>query len=405
MRRPEVAARGSLHGEASAAALADPIPLLSRLVALPSVTPDDAGSLAWLAGLLEAAGWRTERIVFSEPGTPDVANLFASAGHGHPHLAFCGHVDVVPPGDTARWARPPFSGAIADGFVHGRGAVDMKGGIAAFAAAVAGFMSAQRDRPGTVSLLLTADEEGPSINGTVKLIDWAIGRGERFDAALVGEPTSQRRLGDTIKIGRRGSLSATLRVTGRQGHVAYPHLADNPLPLIIRLLHRLTTLRLDGGSADFEPSNLEVTSIDVGNPATNIIPAEATARFNVRFNDDWTAESLAGFLRAELDAAASGAPYELSFGKHAECFLTRSDALIAPLAAAISEVTGVVPALSTGGGTSDARFFKAVCPVVEFGLVGDTMHQVDERVPIADVAALTRIYRRFLDLYFATTGP
>ncbi|MCB1501052.1 MAG: succinyl-diaminopimelate desuccinylase [Bauldia sp.] len=379
----------------------DPVEILSRLIACPSVTPDDAGAFAYLTGQLADAGWRTEQVTFTAPDTPNVANLLATAGADGPHIVFCGHVDVVPPGDAARWSHPPFSGAVAGGYVHGRGAVDMKGGVAAFLAAAIPFVAGRAARPGRVTLLLTADEEGPSVNGTVKLLAHAMAGGMRFDAAIVGEPTSRARLGDMVKIGRRGSLSASLRVGGRQGHVAYPHLADNPVPRIVRLLHRLVTLRLDDGSTDFQPSNLEVTSIDVGNPATNVIPAEATARFNVRFNDRWSSDSLLDFLRAELDAASEGAPYELDVRYRSEWFLTRSDTLIAPLAAAIRDVTGIDPELSTGGGTSDARFFKGVCPVVEFGLVGDTMHQVDERAPVADVVALARIYRGFLDRFFA----
>jgi len=379
----------------------DPIDILSRLIAFPSVTPDDAGTLGYLEGLLGEAGWRTERVTFSAPGTPDVANLVATGGSGGPHLAFGGHVDVVPPGDAARWRVPPFSGAVSEGYVHGRGAVDMKGGIAAFVAAALPFLAGRRAGSGTVTLLVTADEEGPAVNGTVKLLDHALKKGMRFDAAIVGEPTSRARLGDMVKIGRRGSLSMTLRVAGRQGHVAYPHLADNPVPKLVRLLHRLAALRLDEGSADFQPSNLEVTSVDVGNPASNVIPAEARARFNIRFNDRWSSDSLLAFLRAELDAVAEGAPYELGIAHRSEWFLTRSDALVAPLAESIREITGIAPELSTSGGTSDARFFRDVCPVVEFGLVGDTMHQVDERAPVADVAALTRIYGAFLARFFA----
>jgi len=379
----------------------DPVDVLSRLIACPSVTPDDAGAFDYVEGLLVAAGWRTERVVFSEPGTPDVANLIATRGEGAPHLVFSGHVDVVPPGDASRWNRPPFSGAVADGYVHGRGAVDMKGGIAAFIAAAVPFVAARAGLPGTVTLLLTADEEGPSVNGTAKLLAHALKAGMHFDAAIVGEPTSRARLGDMVKIGRRGSLSATLRVRGRQGHVAYPHLADNPVPVLVRLLYRLTTLKLDDGSTDFQPSNLEVTSVDVGNPAGNVIPGEATARFNIRFNDRWSLQSLADFLRAELDSAAAGSAYELIPGRNSEWFLTRSDDLVAPLAEAIRDVTGIEPELSTSGGTSDARFFKGVCPVVEFGLVGDTMHQVDERAPVADLHALAAIYGGFLDRFFA----
>ena len=258
---------------------------------------------------------------------------------------------------------------------------------------------------GTLSLLITGDEEGPSINGTVKLLDWALKQGHEFSAALVGEPTCVSRLGDMVKIGRRGSLSATIRVPGRQGHAAYPHLADNPVPRLVRLVHRLANAHLDDGTTDFQPSNLELTSVDVGNPAFNVIPGEATARFNVRFNDRWTVASLTDFIRAELDAAADGDAYELTvIHRASESFLTRSDALIAPLARAIEAVTGITPDLSTGGGTSDARFFKGVCPVVEFGLVGDTMHQVDERAPIDDLTGLAAIYRDFLDRYFATAA-
>ena len=343
----------------------DPVAILSRLIAFPSVTPDDAGAFGYVERLLGEAGWRTERVTFTAPGTADVANLVATRGTGGPHLVFSGHVDVVPPGDALPLA------------------------------------AARGDRPGTVTVLLTADEEGPAVNGTAKLLAHALKAGMRFDAAIVGEPTSRAALGDMVKIGRRGSLSMTLRVGGRQGHVAYPHLADNPVPKLVRLVHRLTTLRLDEGSTDFQPSNLEVTSVDVGNPASNVIPAEATARFNVRFNDRWSSDSLLDFLRAELDAVADGAPYDLGIAHRSEWFLTRSDALVAPLAAAIREATGRDPELSTSGGTSDARFFKGVCPVVEFGLVGDTMHQVDERAPVADVEGLARIYGGFLARFFA----
>ncbi|MCB1490135.1 MAG: succinyl-diaminopimelate desuccinylase, partial [Bauldia sp.] len=280
--------------------------------------------------------------------------------------------------------------------------VDMKGGIAAFLAAASSFLADHGGPVGTISLLITGDEEGPAVNGTVKLLDWALKEGNRFDAALVGEPTSVSRLGDTVKIGRRGSLSATIRVPGRQGHAAYPHLADNPIPALVRMVHRLSTLRLDEGTGGFQPSNLEVTSVDVGNPAFNVIPGEATARLNVRFNDRWSADSLADFLRGELDAAAEGVAYEFTLARNpSEWFLTRSDALTAPLAEAIQAVTGIAPDLSTGGGTSDARYFKDVCPVAEFGLVGDTMHQIDERAPIGDLTALAAIYRAFLDRYFA----
>ncbi|MEP0322264.1 succinyl-diaminopimelate desuccinylase [Bauldia litoralis] len=382
----------------------DPVACLKSLVACPSVTPAEGGALSRLAETLGGLGFATERLVFSEPGTPDVENLFATIGDGGRHLVFAGHTDVVPVGDEARWTHPPFGAEIADGALYGRGAVDMKGGIAAFVAAASGYLAA--DGPaGTLSLLITGDEEGPAINGTVKLLDWALAKGYRFDAALVGEPTSAARLGDTVKIGRRGSMSGTIRVPGRQGHVAYPHLADNPVPVIVRILHRLSSLTLDEGTDGFQPSNLEITSVDVGNFAFNVIPGEATARFNIRFNDRWSVADLTDFLRAEIAAAADGTIHELDIVQRpSEWFLTRSDALIDPLSTAIRDVTGETPALTTGGGTSDARFFKDVCPVVEFGLVGDTMHQVDERVPIDDLTRLATIYRGFLDRYFASAA-
>jgi succinyl-diaminopimelate desuccinylase len=383
----------------------DPVAIARALVACRSVTPAEGGALDFLARTLAGAGFETERLAFSAPGTPDVDNLFATIGAGSPHLVFAGHTDVVPPGDEGRWAHPPFAAVIDGETLYGRGAVDMKGGIAAFVAAALGFVAGGKSR-GTLSLLITGDEEGPRINGTVKLIEWACDRGYHFDAALVGEPTSQARLGDTVKIGRRGSLSGTIRVFGRQGHVAYPHLADNPVDAIVRIADRVIRAALDGGSAAFEPSNLEVVSIDVGNPSFNVIPAEARARFNIRFNDNWTRESLKAWLKRELDQAADGAHYEFTIEPGAsDWFLTRSEGLIGELSAAIKDATGQAPDLSTGGGTSDAYFFKSVCPVVEFGLVGDTMHQVDERVPVADLGRLTGIYHLFLDRFFADAVP
>ena len=385
----------------------DPAAFLKALIACRSVTPTEGGAQAWIADELARAGFAVERLTFSAPGTPDVDNLFATIGSGAPHLVFAGHSDVVPPGNEGRWSHPPFSGETQSGFLYGRGAVDMKGGIACFMAAALGLMAEEGMKQGTLSLLITGDEEGPAVNGTVKALAWALERGHRFDAALVGEPTSRQKLGDTVKVGRRGSLSGTITATGRQGHAAYPHLADNPLPRLIRVLGRLAELTLDKGSADFEPSNLEITSIDVGNPAFNVIPAEARACFNVRFNDGWTTETLTTHLRAEVDAALEGAPGKakvtLAIEPGAsESFLTPSGPLIDSLSRAIGAVAGIFPSPSTGGGTSDARFFKGVCPVVEFGLVGDTMHQVDERVPLADLDQLTAIYRAFLDRFFAT---
>ncbi len=381
---------------------ADPVAIAQSLIRCPSVTPAEGGALAFLESVLAAAGFAVARPVFSASGTPDVENLFATIGAGAPHFVFAGHTDVVPPGDAAAWRHGPFAGAVENGVLFGRGAVDMKGGIAAFVAAALDFVTAGTWR-GTLSFLITGDEEGPSVNGTVKLLAWAAARGHRFDAALVGEPTNPGALGEAIKVGRRGSLSGTIRVDGRQGHVAYPHLADNPVPRLVALLAALGSGPLDGGTDRFQPSNLEITSVDVGNATFNVIPASASARFNIRFNDRWTAAALEAYIRAKLDAAtpAGAAAYRLSLEPAmSDVFLTRADSLIAPLADAIDDVTGRRPELSTSGGTSDARFIKDYCPVVEFGLVGRTMHQVDEHTPVADLLALTRIYRNFLARFF-----
>ena len=380
----------------------DALAFLKALVACRSVTPADDGALAAVGDPLAAAGFTVDRRTFTEPGTPDIDNLFATIGSGAPHLVFGGHTDVVPPGDESRWRHPPFAGAVEDGVFHGRGAVDMKGGIACFMAAALGHLRERGLPKGTISLLITGDEEGPSINGTVKMLAFAREAGYRFDAAIVGEPTSQAKVGDMIKIGRRGSLSGTIRVIGRQGHSAYPHLADNPVPHLVRILHRLTTLRLDEGSPEFQPSNLQVVSVDVGNPAFNVIPAEATARFNIRFNDQWSLESLVAFLKRELVVSSEGAHFELAFTQRgSEPFLTRSESLVTGIMEAIAAETGLTPELSTTGGTSDARFFKDACPVIELGLLNRTIHQVDERVPLADLVTLTGIYRRFIDRFFA----
>lgn len=377
------------------------------LIRCPSVTPAEGGALTALEAHLKAAGFKVDRVVFSDEDTPDVENLFASIGSGHPHFVFAGHTDVVPPGNEADWAHGPFEGTIADGVLFGRGAVDMKGGIASFAAAALDFV---RDRGaefgGTISFLITGDEEGPAVNGTIKLLEWAEANGHKFDACIVGEPTNPDRLGDAIKVGRRGSLSGTVTVKGTQGHVAYPHLADNPIPGLLKLLAGLDALVLDRGNDRFQPSNLEIVTVDVGNPAFNVIPARAEARFNIRFNDEWTIESLKAKIQDTLEAAApEGLDWSIEFKRDAsESFLTRDDTLIEALKAAVEAATGRVPELSTGGGTSDARFIKNYCPVVEFGLVGQTMHKVDECVAVEDLDRLAAIYRRFLDSYFSNTG-
>jgi succinyl-diaminopimelate desuccinylase len=389
----------------------DPAENLAQLIRCPSVTPAEGGALSALEAMLQPMGFAIDRPTFSENGTPDVENLYARLSGNGPHLMFAGHTDVVPVGDEAAWTLPPFGAEIRGGEMYGRGAVDMKGGIACFVAAVARAVAAGRAPRGSVSLLITGDEEGPSINGTTKLLDWAAARGETWDAAIVGEPTNPDSLGDMIKIGRRGSLSGVITVNGRQGHVAYPHLADNPVRGLMSLLDALLVPVFDKGTKDFQPTNLEVTTIDVGNPASNVIPAKATAVFNIRFNDTWTAETVQAEIHNRLDNAAGRKKYradrkqridfELIWrDRPSHVFLTRDDKLVGTLSASIGAVTGRTPALSTSGGTSDARFIKDFCPVVEFGLVGKTMHMVDERVALSDLETLTRIYERFLHDWF-----
>jgi len=381
-----------------------PLGLAQALIRCPSVTPEEGGALDWLGGVLEAAGFTVHRPRFSEPGTPDIENLYARIGTGAPYLLFAGHTDVVPPGDVAGWRHGPFAGTVADGILYGRGAVDMKGGIACMLAAALDYLEAAGPAfSGSLGFLITGDEEGPAINGTVKLLDWARARGERFDHCLLGEPTNPDRLGDMIKIGRRGSLTGKLTVHGRQGHVAYPHRAENPIPGMLRLAGALLAEPLDGGTRHFDASNLEFTTLDVGNPATNVIPAEARATFNIRFNEGWTAETLGDEIRARLErAAGNSVRYSLDLQpSNAPAFLTRPDAFTDLVVAAIEIETGRVPKLSTTGGTSDARFIKDACPVIEFGLVGETMHQTDECVAVADLNRLTAIYTRVIAAYFA----
>lgn len=390
----------------------DPTANLAQLIRCPSVTPAEGGALSALQEMLAPLGFSAERPVFSEDGMPDVDNLYARLSGNGPHLMFAGHTDVVPAGDEAAWTAPPFAAEIRNGEMIGRGAVDMKGGIACFVAAVARHIAGKGRPAGSISLLITGDEEGPAVNGTVKLLAWAAGRGETWDAALVGEPTNPDALGDMIKIGRRGSLSGSVTVHGRQGHVAYPHLADNPVRGLLSLMDALLTPGFDDGTKDFQPSNLEITSIDVGNTAANVIPARATALFNIRFNDAWSVETVQAEIHNRLDGAAgrrtdrAGKDDPVAFellwrDRPSEVFLTRNGRLVETLSASVAAVTGRTPALSTSGGTSDARFVKDYCPVVEFGLVGRTMHMVDERVALADLETLTQIYERFLDDWFA----
>jgi succinyl-diaminopimelate desuccinylase len=382
---------------------ADPVAIARDLVRCRSVTPEDGGALAYLQGVLAKAGFAVHRVTFAEPGTAPIENLFARIGSERPNLAFAGHTDVVPAGNEAAWRHPPFAGEIADDLLYGRGAVDMKGGIACFVAAAMDYLAANGGKPkrGSISLLITGDEESVAVNGTVKLLQWAAERGEKFDHCVLGEPSNVEKLGDTIKAGRRGSLNGTLIVTGRQGHVAYPDRADNPIRGLVALIAALQA-PLDDGSAQFAPSNLEFTSIDVGNPTVNLIPGEARARFNIRYNDHHSQAALKMLLeRRAHDAAAGRVHYAFAWQpSNADVFITKPGPFTDLAAAAIAEVTGRQPKLSTTGGTSDARFIKDYCPVLEFGLVGQTMHSVDECTPVADLVTLTAVYRRIIEKYF-----
>ncbi len=378
----------------------DPVALAAALIRCASVTPEDAGALGVLEGALSPLGFACHRLAFGE-GAARVENLYARLGTSGPVFCFAGHTDVVPPGERAAWSADPFAATVSGDMLFGRGAVDMKGAVAAFAAAAARHLAAEGGRPprGSIALLITGDEEGPAVNGTRKVLDWMAARGERIDACLVGEPTCRETLGDTVKIGRRGTITGRLVVEGAQGHVAYPQRADNPIPRMVRALAALADARLDDGTEHFEPSNLEITTVDVGNPAANVIPAAARATFNIRFNDRHTGESLARWLRETCAAHAGAHALDIEIG--GECFLTPPGPLSDLVADAVEGVTGLRPALSTTGGTSDARFIKDHCPVVEFGLPGPSMHKIDERVALADLEALTRVYRAVLDAYFA----
>jgi succinyl-diaminopimelate desuccinylase len=381
---------------------ADPVAIARDLIRCRSVTPEDGGALGFLQGLLEAAGFTVQRTTFTEPGTAPIDNLYARIGLAKPNLLFAGHTDVVPPGNETTWSHPPFAGEVASDMLYGRGAVDMKGGIACFAAAALDYLAANGGKPkGSISFLITGDEESVAVNGTIKLLKWAADRGETFDHCILGEPSNVETLGDTIKAGRRGSLNGTLVVTGRQGHVAYPERADNPVRGLVALITALQA-PLDQGSAQFTPSNLEFTSIDIGNPTVNLIPGEARARFNIRYNDRHGRTSLKSLVEQRAQAAAAGR-INHSFewpSSNADVFVTKPGPFTDLAIAAIAEVTGRTPKLSTTGGTSDARFIKDYCPVLEFGLVGQTMHQTDECAPIADLVTLTAVYRRIIEKYF-----
>lgn len=378
--------------------MTDVIEILQELIRCPSVTPEDAGAQEYLAGLLKDMGFECHLLPFgSEPAVP---NLFARMGGGGPHLCYAGHTDVVPPGNEAAWTHGPFNPVIDNGRIYGRGTWDMKGSVAAFTAAVILYLEKHgRPKKGSISLLITGDEEGPAVNGTVKVLEWMEAKGHKPDVCLVGEPTNLHHLGQEIKIGRRGSLSGSLTVKGKQGHVAYQHLADNPLPRLVKLLDALGSYKFDSGSEFFPPTNLEITSIDVGNRADNVIPALGTARFNIRFNDQWLPQQIEDKIRSILDKA--GADYELNMAStNAESFLTKPGQWSDMVKTAVKEVTGLTPAYTTNGGTSDARFIARYCPVVECGGVNETVHQIDENAEIAVLEGLVKIYLRVLELYF-----
>ena len=380
----------------------NPVELAAALIQRPSVTPADAGALDVLQAALEPLGFQTTRLKFG-----DIENLYAEIGSGTPHFCFAGHTDVVPPGDESAWAVAPFSGEVRDGQLWGRGAADMKAAIAAFAAASAQHLaqdSQEGTNKGRISLLITGDEEGPAINGTKKMLAWLEEQKIKIDHCLVGEPSNPEELGEMVKVGRRGSINCWLTVTGRQGHVAYPDRAENPIPVLLRKLLVLNDTPLDEGYPRFQPSNLEITDIEIGNPAHNVIPNKAKARFNVRFNPTWTGPRIEAWLRETIDNAASGLNVETALEciVSGEAFLTTDDAFLALIGDCVEEKTKRRPELSTSGGTSDARFIKDYAPVAEFGLIGATMHKIDEHVSVTDIEQLADIYALILERYFAT---
>jgi succinyl-diaminopimelate desuccinylase len=380
----------------------DAIALSQALIRCPSVTPADAGALAVLEAALTPLGFACRRLRFEDADTAPVENLYARIGKGAPHFCFAGHTDVVPLGDAAQWKHDPFGASLADGILYGRGAADMKTAIAAFAAAAERHL-AKGNLKGSIGLLITGDEEGIAINGTKKMLGWLCENGERIDHCIVGEPTSAAACGDTIKIGRRGSINFRIVVRGVQGHVGYPQRALNPIPILAVLVNRLAAEPLDNGTAHFEPSTLAFTSVDVGNDATNVIPAEASARFNIRFNDLHTPDTLKHRIEAAAKDVAREMGGEISVTSQTSgvAFLTQPGSFTGLVSDAVTKVTGSKPEFSTSGGTSDARFIKDHCPVVELGLPGTTMHKVDECMPVSEIRRLTDIYESVLETYFA----
>ncbi|MBS0297363.1 MAG: succinyl-diaminopimelate desuccinylase [Proteobacteria bacterium] len=378
----------------------DTLALARDLIRRPSVTPADAGAMDVLQRVLEGLGFHCRRMRFGE-----IENLYARLGSEGPNLCYAGHTDVVPPGDGAAWSADPFAAEIADGVLVGRGAVDMKGSIAAWTGAVARVLESSPPK-GSLSFLITGDEEGVALDGTKRVVQALMAEGERVDHCLVGEPSSVERLGDTIKIGRRGSLNVWITVEGRQGHVAYPERAANPIPVLIRLLDRLQSRRLDEGYPAFPPSNLEITTVDVANPATNVIPPKALGRFNIRFNPSHTGADLMTWIEAEVREAEaqSGLKIGLEMLHSGDAFLTEPGPFVDLVCETIQAEAGVTPDPNTKGGTSDARFIRALCPVLEFGLVGQTMHQIDERVPVEEIERLSGIYEAIIRRYFERFG-
>jgi succinyl-diaminopimelate desuccinylase len=376
--------------------MTDPVSIAQDLIRCPSITPKDAGVMDVLVRHLSAIGFTCHRMIFSDaPGEP-TENLYARLGTASPNLCFAGHVDVVPVGDAGAWSVDPFAAVVKDGYLIGRGTEDMKGAIASFVAAAGEF--AKTPFKGSLSFLITGDEEGVAVNGTRKMLPWLKAKGEVIDGCIVGEPTNPTVLGEMAKIGRRGSAYGILTVKGKQGHAAYPDLADNPVTRMIAALHRLKHTKIDEGSQFFPPSNLEITSIDVDNMAGNVIPAQAVARFNIRFNDRHNAQTIRAWVQAQLDAVP--AEYDLQWRVSGESFITPPGRLSDILKNAVKEVTGLTPALSTTGGTSDARFIKDICPVVEFGTTGTRAHAVDERVKVDDLVKLKEIYLRVMQQFF-----
>ncbi|MDB2700465.1 succinyl-diaminopimelate desuccinylase [Alphaproteobacteria bacterium] len=379
--------------------IVNPIELTSELIQCKSITPKSEGSLDIIISYLEPLGFNCEKIDFGE-GIEKVENLYARFGTMEPNIAFAGHVDVVPTGDINNWSINPFGGEVKEGKVWGRGAADMKSGIAAFIAAVSDFLKDNKNLKefGSISFIITSDEEGKAINGTKKVVDWLKGKSEIISGCIVGEPTNVTRMGDTLKIGRRGSFTGSLTVTGIQGHVGYLHLAENPINSLLKMLEPFSKIYLDEGTKDFQPSSIMITSIDVNNDASNVIPGEVKAKFNIRFNTLHSASSLKAMLEKQFSDVTSN--YKFDFFCNAEPFLTNDDFLKTTLQKAIQKVVNINPEKSTSGGTSDARFISKICPVIEFGLVGKTMHKIDENVEVNDIINLTKIYNQFLFNYF-----